>query len=63
MPKSLNLNTLVWLESDLHVYMVIMNSRGRTMNTTELAEAKNFLIWMALWVGALIVLLPALAGS
>lgn len=33
------------------------------MNTTELAEARNFLIWMALWVAALIVLLPALAGS
>jgi hypothetical protein len=43
--------------------MVIMYSRGRTMNTTELAEARNFLIWMALWVAALIVLLPALAGS
>jgi hypothetical protein len=43
--------------------MVIMNSRRRAMNTTELAEAKNFLIWMALWVAALIVLLPALAGS
>jgi hypothetical protein len=43
--------------------MVIMNSRGRTMNSTELAEARNFLIWMALWVAALIVLLPALAGN
>jgi hypothetical protein len=43
--------------------MVIMNSRGRTMNTTELTEAKNFLIWMALWVAALVVLLPALAGN
>jgi hypothetical protein len=29
----------------------------------EAAETKNFLIWMALWVGALMVLLPALAGS
>jgi hypothetical protein len=43
--------------------MAIMNSRGRTMNTTELAEARNFLIWMALWAAALIVLLPALAGN
>ena len=43
--------------------MVIMNSRERTMNTNELAEAKNFLIWMALWVAALIALLPALAGN
>ena len=43
--------------------MVIMNSRGRTMNTTELAEARNFLIWMGLWIAALMVLLPALAGS
>jgi len=33
------------------------------MNATEAAEAKNFLIWMALWIGALVVLLPALAGS
>lgn len=41
----------------------IRNTRGGTMNSTELAEAKNFLIWMALWVAALIVLLPALAGS
>jgi hypothetical protein len=41
----------------------IMNTRGRTMNSTELAEAKNFLIWMALWAAALIVLLPALAGN
>ena len=30
---------------------------------TNVAEARNFLIWMALWIGALIVLLPALAGS
>jgi hypothetical protein len=30
------------------------------MNT---AEGKNFLIWMALWIGALVVLLPALAGN
>jgi hypothetical protein len=43
--------------------MVIMNSRERTINTTELAEAKSFLIWMALWIAALIVLLPALAGN
>jgi hypothetical protein len=33
------------------------------MNTIDTAEAKNFLVWMALWIGALMVLLPALAGS
>jgi hypothetical protein len=33
------------------------------MNTTEMTETKNFLIWMALWIGALVVLLPALAGG
>ena len=41
----------------------IMQTRERAMNTNELAEAKNFLIWMALWIAALIMLLPALAGS
>jgi hypothetical protein len=30
---------------------------------TDVAQARNFLIWMGLWIGALIVLLPALAGS
>lgn len=39
------------------------NQGGCTMNTTEMAEAKNFLIWLALWAAALIVLLPALAGN
>jgi hypothetical protein len=33
------------------------------MNAAEMAETKNLLIWMALWIGALMVLLPALAGS
>jgi hypothetical protein len=33
------------------------------MNAIETVEAKNFLLWMALWIGALMVLLPALAGS
>jgi hypothetical protein len=34
------------------------------MNAAEAAEARSFLIWMALWIGALVVLLlPALAGS
>jgi len=33
------------------------------MNTADVGEAKNFLIWMALWIGALVVLLPALAGN
>jgi len=28
-----------------------------------MAGSKNFLIWMALWIAALMVLLPALAGS
>ena len=30
---------------------------------TETAETRNFLIWVGLWLGALLVLLPALAGS
>jgi hypothetical protein len=30
---------------------------------TDAAEARNFVIWMALWIAALMVLLPALAGS
>ena len=30
---------------------------------TEIAEAKNFLIWAGLWLAALIFLLPALGGS
>jgi hypothetical protein len=33
------------------------------MNTGEMAGSKNFLIWIALWIAALMVLLPALAGS
>jgi hypothetical protein len=37
--------------------------RGCGMNAAEMAETKNLLIWMALWIGALMVLLPALAGS
>jgi hypothetical protein len=28
-----------------------------------MAGGRNFLIWMALWIAALIALLPALAGS
>jgi len=28
-----------------------------------MAGTKNFLIWMGLWIAALMVLLPALAGS
>jgi hypothetical protein len=32
------------------------------MNTAEMAETKNFLIWMGLWIGALLVLLPALGS-
>jgi len=28
-----------------------------------MAASKNFLIWMGLWIAALMVLLPALAGS
>jgi hypothetical protein len=37
--------------------------KGATVNTPDLAGTRNFLIWMALWIGALIVLLPVLAGS
>jgi hypothetical protein len=37
--------------------------RGLTVNTGEMAGTKNFLIWMGLWIAALMVLLPALAGS
>jgi hypothetical protein len=33
------------------------------VNTVEMAGGKNFLIWMALWIAALMVLLPALSGS
>jgi len=32
------------------------------MNTT-LVETRNFLIWAAFWIAALVVLLPALAGN
>jgi hypothetical protein len=41
----------------------VANTKGAFMSTTEMAEARNFLIWMALWIAALVVLLPALAGS
>jgi hypothetical protein len=37
--------------------------KGLTVNTGEMAGTKNFLIWMGLWIAALMVLLPALAGS
>jgi hypothetical protein len=37
--------------------------KGLTVNTGEVAAAKNFLIWMGLWIAALMVLLPALAAS
>jgi hypothetical protein len=30
---------------------------------TDITAARNFLIWMALWIGALMVLLPALSGK
>jgi len=33
------------------------------VKTGEMAGSKNFLIWMGLWIAALMVLLPALAGS
>jgi len=36
--------------------------KGLTVNTGEMAGGKNFLIWMGLWIAALMVLLPALAG-
>ena len=37
--------------------------KGLTVNTGEMAGTKNFLIWVGLWIAALMVLLPALAGS
>jgi hypothetical protein len=30
---------------------------------SNVIEAKNFLIWAAFWLAALIVLLPALSGN
>jgi hypothetical protein len=36
--------------------------KGLTVNTGEMAGSKNFLIWMGLWVAALMVLLPALGS-
>jgi hypothetical protein len=33
------------------------------MNSSDVAAPKSFLVWMALWIGALLALLPALAGS
>jgi hypothetical protein len=30
---------------------------------TNVAEARNFLLWAAFWIAALMVLLPALAGN
>jgi hypothetical protein len=39
-------------------------SSGRlAMNSSDVAAPKSFLVWMALWIGALLALLPALAGS
>jgi hypothetical protein len=32
------------------------------MNPT-VADTRNFLIWMAFWIAALMILLPALAGK
>jgi hypothetical protein len=37
--------------------------REWAMNTLEATGAKNFMIWMAIWLGALMVLLPALSGQ
>jgi hypothetical protein len=37
--------------------------KGLTVNTGEVAGARNLLIWMGLWIAALMVLLPALAAS
>jgi hypothetical protein len=42
--------------------MTAVVNKGCVMNTNT-AEARNFLIWMGLWLAALMVLLPALAGS
>jgi hypothetical protein len=30
---------------------------------TDVAEVKNFLVWVGLWVAALMLLLPALSGN
>ena len=30
---------------------------------SNVAEARNLLIWMGFWIAALMVLLPALAGN
>lgn len=30
---------------------------------TSVTDARNLLIWMAFWIAALMVLLPALAGN
>jgi hypothetical protein len=30
---------------------------------SEVAEAKGFLVWVGVWIAALMVLLPALAGN
>jgi hypothetical protein len=30
---------------------------------TNVAEARNFLLWVAFWIAALMLLLPALSGN
>lgn len=42
-----------------------MNTNAAAARTEEagVAEARNILIWMAFWIAALMVLLPALAGN
>jgi len=40
-----------------------MNSSCEANNSCEAASPKHFMIWVVLWIAALMVLLPALAGS
>ena len=37
-----------------------MNSTCNTNDSCETTEPKHFMIWVALWIAALMVLLPAL---
>lgn len=39
------------------------NSSCNTNDSYEATEPKHFMIWVVLWIVALMVLLPALAGS
>jgi hypothetical protein len=47
----------------LYLLSATRKEKGLTVNTGEMAGSKNFLIWVGLWIAALMILLPALAGS